>query len=272
MCRTVMPGGADAVNAVTWSAQCPTTITTCRTPTAWRASSIHARMARPPTGRSDFCVWSVKGASRRATPAARMTAVTSDSGMSKVRIGEAQCPQYFAPVPLLNRNVTPNCFIGMSPHGDIHDEQEGSAAGGLGQGRPGRTDHQRARSKGAAHNRAAISAGEEALPRAWSPWATTRPPGTPRQPAPDPAGPGADHRAHDPHYRRLQRRPLDREAAGGAWARREPSHGEEPPPSPWATGQAPALCPQAPQPAAPESSPGPTGPARRQSLRLVRGP
>jgi hypothetical protein len=36
--------------------------------------------------------------------------------------------------------------------------------------------------------------------------------------------------------------------------------------------QAPTARPQAPQPAAPESSPGPTGPARRQPLRLVRGP
>ncbi len=32
-------------------------------------------------------------------------------------------------LPLLNRNVTPNCFIEMSPHGDIHDEQEGSKRG-----------------------------------------------------------------------------------------------------------------------------------------------
>src|SRR5262249_11411355 len=41
--------------------------------------SIRARIARPPTDRSDFCVWSVRGASRRATPAARMIAVTSCS-------------------------------------------------------------------------------------------------------------------------------------------------------------------------------------------------
>src|SRR5215475_15276515 len=40
---------------------------------------MRARIARPPTGRSDFCVWSVRGASRRATPAARMIAVTSCS-------------------------------------------------------------------------------------------------------------------------------------------------------------------------------------------------
>src|SRR3989442_108554 len=83
--RTATPGGAEAVRAATWSGQCPPTITTRRTPTAWSASSIQARIGRPPTRRSAVWVWSVRGARRRATPAARMTAVTPVSGMSKVR-------------------------------------------------------------------------------------------------------------------------------------------------------------------------------------------
>src|SRR6266478_550241 len=115
MCRTVTPGGADAVRAATWSAQCPTTITTRRTPTAWSASSIQARIGRPPTGRSAFCVWSVRGARRRATPAARMTAVTPVSGMSRFALERPWCPQYFAPVRSLLYTLGGSVRAGSCP-------------------------------------------------------------------------------------------------------------------------------------------------------------
>src|SRR5229473_143023 len=33
---------------------------------------------------------------------------------------------------LQDKSVMPNCYVKVSPHGDIHDEQEGSAPGGPG--------------------------------------------------------------------------------------------------------------------------------------------
>src|SRR5437879_12297424 len=69
---------------------------------------------------------------------------------------------------LVYRNVMANCSVKMSPHGDIHDEQEGSAPGGLGARRPGRPDHQSAGRHGLAPLGAPISPPQEPLrpPRA----------------------------------------------------------------------------------------------------------
>src|SRR5947207_1950015 len=60
----------------TWSAQWPTTSTASRTPTDSTASSIRVSSGRSPTGRRHLCVRSVRGARRRATPAARTMAFT----------------------------------------------------------------------------------------------------------------------------------------------------------------------------------------------------
>ncbi len=49
-------------------------------------------------------------------------------------------------LPLLNRTVLPICSIEVSPHGDLLDEQKGSTAGRVAQGRAGRTHHERPRS------------------------------------------------------------------------------------------------------------------------------
>src|SRR5881628_1048725 len=107
-------------------------------------------------------------------------------------------------VPLLNRTVLPICSIEVSPHGDLLDEQKGSAAGRVAQGRAGRTYHERARSEGGGGKRAAVSPPEEAVPRTGYPWPAPCPAGAPRQPAPGPAGSRADRRAHDHDLRRLQ--------------------------------------------------------------------
>jgi len=65
---------------------------------------------------------------------------------------------------LLNRTVRPICSIEVSPHGDLLDEQKGSAAGRAAQGRAGRTPHECARSEGAGVERMAVPTTEEALP------------------------------------------------------------------------------------------------------------
>src|SRR5712691_376317 len=69
------------------------------------------------------------------------------------------------PLPLLNRTVLPICSIEVSPHGDLLDEQKGSTAGRVAQGRAGRTHHECARSAGVGVERAAVPTTEEALPR-----------------------------------------------------------------------------------------------------------
>src|SRR6266851_4691215 len=78
-------------------------------------------------------------------------------------------------VPLLNRTVLPICSIEVSPHGDLLDEQKGSTAGRVAQGRAGRTYHERARSEGVGGKRAAVSAPEEALPGGGRPRPGPRP-------------------------------------------------------------------------------------------------
>src|SRR5882724_6828518 len=75
--------------ARTWSAQCPTTSTERRTPAHASASSMRARIGRPPTGSNALCVASVSGASRRATPATRMMAVTARRSGQPSRGGRA---------------------------------------------------------------------------------------------------------------------------------------------------------------------------------------
>src|SRR5262245_53246282 len=74
MAPTLVPA-----TARTWSAKCPTTSTVSRTPTASSAASMRASSGRPPTSSKHLWVRSVRGASRRATPAARMIAFTPGS-------------------------------------------------------------------------------------------------------------------------------------------------------------------------------------------------
>jgi len=64
-------------------------------------------------------------------------------------------------LPLLNRTVLPICSIEVSPHGDLLDEQKGSAAGRAAQGRAGRTPHECARSEGVPKPRAASNGSRE---------------------------------------------------------------------------------------------------------------
>src|SRR2546422_11700945 len=97
-------------------------------------------------------------------------------------------------VPLLNRTVLPICSMEVSPHGDFHDEQKGSSAGRVAQGRAGRTHHERPRSESVAAERAAVEAAEEALPRGRRPRPAPRLAGAPRQSAAGSAGPGAEQR------------------------------------------------------------------------------
>ena len=69
-------------------------------------------------------------------------------------------------VPLLNRTVLPSCSIERSPHGDLLDEQQGSAAGRIAQGGAGRTPHECARSAGSEVERPAVPAPQAARPGA----------------------------------------------------------------------------------------------------------
>src|SRR3989442_16032103 len=78
-------------------------------------------------------------------------------------------------VPLLNRTVLPICSIEVSPHGDLLDEQKGSAAGRAAQGRAGRTHHECARGEGAGVERTAVPTTEEALPGGRRPRPAPRP-------------------------------------------------------------------------------------------------
>src|SRR6266849_1314665 len=153
--------------------------------------------------------------SRRDCPASRLTPSVGPSARSgRIPRESLDAPEdlpkqparqvALGQLPLLNRTVLPICSIEVSPHGDLLDEQKGSAAGRVAQGRAGRTYHERARSDGAGGKRAAVSAPEEAVPRAGYPWPAPRPAGAPRQPAPGPAGSRADRRAHDHDLRRLQ--------------------------------------------------------------------
>src|SRR5512132_2693257 len=73
--------------ARTWSAQCPTTSTVRRMPTASSEASMRPRMGRSPTRSSALCVVSVSGASRRATPATRTMAFTGGLGPLRVVLG-----------------------------------------------------------------------------------------------------------------------------------------------------------------------------------------
>src|SRR5712691_5412262 len=100
------------------------------------------------------------------------TAASSNEPMRRAHImahrlaaGPAQCQACVLVLPLLNRTVLPICSIEVSPHGDLLDEQKGSTAGRVAQGRAGRTHHECARSAGVGVERAAVPTTEEALPR-----------------------------------------------------------------------------------------------------------
>src|SRR2546426_3843051 len=69
---------------------------------------------------------------------------------------EPPCQVALSQLLLLNRTVLPICSMEVSPHGDFHDEQKGSSAGRVAQGRAGRTHHERPRSESVAAERAAV--------------------------------------------------------------------------------------------------------------------
>src|SRR6266478_2155274 len=64
---------------------------------------------------------------------------------------------------MVYENVMSNCSVKLSPHGGIHDEQEGSAPGGPGARRPRRPDHQPAGRHGLAPVGSTIPPPQEAL-------------------------------------------------------------------------------------------------------------
>ncbi len=103
---------------------------------------------------------------------------------------------------MLYENVMSNCSVKRSPHGGIHDEQEGSAPGGPGARRPRRPDHQPAGRHGLAPVGSTIPPPQEALrPRRAAGLAASQPRAA--VPAPPRRGPAAaDHR---PHHHRVPR-------------------------------------------------------------------
>src|SRR5207253_3333854 len=111
---------------------------------------------------------------------------------------------------LQDKSVMPNCYVKVSPHGDLHDEQKGSAAGGAAEGAARGQGDERAGGRRPAPERPTSAAAESTLPDRGG-----RGPAAPQsRPARDaPLGerrPHADRRAAANPLRGLQR--LDRKS------------------------------------------------------------
>src|SRR3989449_4050994 len=160
----------------------------------------------------------------------------------------------------------PNCSVKMSsPHGDFHDEQEGSTTRRSRGGSPGRQDHEPGGRPGVASHRATVQAPQGPRPSARPARLGPSPPRPALAAAVARRPPHPGRHAHDDDLRGLQRRPPHREAAAAPRPAGEP--GDRTPDS---AGARPAT--PSPAPRAQASAPAPPGPAMGQLAQVDASP